>query len=63
MEQIDYARLQDAYGGKFVAIRNEQVVASADTHAELLRELRDHNLDDEDVVFEYVRPKGRAYAY
>jgi len=63
MEPIDYIRLQDSFGGKFVAIREDKVVASADTHGELVRVLKDNNLEAEDVVFEFIRPKGRVCAY
>lgn len=63
MERIDYNRLQEDYGGKFVAIRGNEVIASADTHGDLFRELKEKDLDSEDVVFEYVRPKGRICAY
>ena len=57
-ESIDYARLQDEYGGKFVATRKGEVVASGDTNAEMLRDLKEKGLDGEGLVFEYVRPKG-----
>jgi hypothetical protein len=63
MEQVDYIRLQDAYGGKFIAIRKDQIVASANSHGELVRKLKAKKLDAEDLVFEYVRPTGRACAY
>jgi hypothetical protein len=63
MEDIDYTRIQEAYGGKFVAIRKNEVIASADTHGELFRELKEKNLDSEDVVFEYIRPKGMVCVY
>jgi hypothetical protein len=62
-KQIDYASLQETYGGKFVAIREGEIVASAETHGELVRILGEKNLDNEEVVFEYVKPKGRACAY
>jgi len=62
-EPVDYIRLQDAYGGKFVAMRNGEVIASAETHGILVRVLRENNLDSEDIVFEYIRPKDRFFAY
>ncbi len=61
-ESIDYARLQDEYGGKFVAVRNGEVVASAGTDAELVRIVEENGLDGDDLVFEYVRAKDRFYA-
>ena len=59
----DYIHLQDSYGGKFVALRDDRVIASADTHGELVRELKEKGLPAEEVVFEYVRPKGMVCAY
>ena len=63
MSEYDYARLQDAYGGKHIARREDKVVASADTLGELLRILTDKGLVSEDVVVEFVRPKGVVYAH
>lgn len=63
MEPLDYIRLQDSYGGKFVALRDDRVIASADSHGELVRKLEEKKLAPEEVVFEYVRPKGRVCAY
>ena len=61
-ESIDYAHLQEVYGGKFVAVRNGEVVASAGTDAELVRIVEENSLDGDDLVFEYVRAKDRFYA-
>ena len=57
-ESIEYARLQDEYGGKHVAALDGEVVASGDTAAEMLRELKERGLDGENVAFEYVEAKG-----
>ena len=62
MSDSDYARLQDAHGGKHIARRGDKVVASADTLGDLLRILTDKGLVSEDVVVEFVRPKGVIYA-
>ncbi len=62
MSESDYARLQDAYGGKHIARRGDMVVASAHTLGELLRILKDKDRVSEDVVVEFVRPKGVIYA-
>jgi hypothetical protein len=63
MEPLDYLSLQDSYGGKHIAIRNEKVIASADTLGELVREIIEKGLPAEEVVFEYVRPKGMVCVY
>ena len=62
-ESIEYARLQDEYGGKFVALRNGEVVASGDTSAEMLRELKENGLDGESVAFEFVEAKDKIYVF
>lgn len=63
MEPVDYISLQDSYGGKHIAVRDEQVIASADTLGEVVREIKEKGLPLEEVVFEYVRPKGMVCVY
>ena len=59
---MDYAQLQERYGGKHIARRGDEVLASADTLAGLLRMLKEKGLVTGDVVVEFVRPKGVIYA-
>ncbi len=59
---MDYAKLQEKYGGQFVACRGDEVVAAARTMGELLRILKEKNLISTDVTVEHVRPKGIVYA-
>lgn len=59
---MEYAEIQDKYGGKHIARRGEEVVASAETSGELLRILKERGLISKEVVVEYVRPKGTIYA-
>ena len=59
---MDYAELQEKYGGQFVARRGDEVVAAARTLGEVLRMLREKNLISTDVTVEHVRPKGVVYA-
>jgi len=63
MEPFDYLSLQESFGGKFVALRDQEVIAAADSHGELVRQLQEKKLSLEEIVFEYVRPKGRVCAY
>ena len=60
-ESIEYARLQEAYGGKFVATRNGEVVASGDTNAEMVRELKEKGLDGQGLLFQFVWAKDTIY--
>jgi len=60
---MEYAELQERYGGQFVALRDGEVVAAAPTHGDLVRELDAKGIDVTKVVFEFVRRKDRAYAF
>ena len=62
-ESIDYARLQDEYGGKFVATLRGEVVASGETSAEMLRELKEKGLDAEGLAFQFVWAKDKFYVF
>ncbi len=63
MEWQDHAQFQEKYGGKFVATRDGQVVATGDTHGELVTALEAAGVETREVVFEYVRPQGQIRAY
>jgi hypothetical protein len=60
---MDYAELQEKYGGHFVARKGDEVVAAAKTHGDLVRELEARNVDVTQVVFEFVRRRDRVYAF
>ena len=59
---MDYASLQETYGGKYVARRGDEVLENADTLGELLQILKDNGLVSEQIVVEFVRPKDAIYA-
>ena len=60
-ESIDYARLQEGYGGKHVATLGGEVVASGDTAAEMLREVKEKGLHGEGVTFRFVEAKDTIW--
>ncbi len=62
-ESIELARLQEAYGGKYVAARGDKVVASAANLGELFQSLDARGDYTEDVVIRHVRPKGQICVY
>ncbi len=62
-ESIEYARLQDAYGGKHVATLEGKVVASGDTATEMLRELKEKGRHGEGVTFRFVEAKDKVYVF
>ncbi len=62
-ESVDYARLQEEYGGKHVATLGDKVVASGDTSADMLRDLKEKGLDGEEVVFRFVWARDKIYVF
>ena len=62
-ESVEYARLQETYGGKFVATRDGEVVASGNTNAEMLRELKEKGLHGAGVTFRFVEAKDKVYVF
>ena len=62
-ESIELARLQEAYGGKYIATRGDEVIASAGNLGELFQTLDARGDYTEDVVVRHVRPKGQICVY
>ncbi len=60
---MDYARLQELYGGQFIACRGDAVVASAPSHGELVRKLEEKGVAFTEVAFEFIRKKDQLYAF
>lgn len=56
MAQLDYMTLQERYGGLFVAERNGEVIASAETYDSLSDELERADVDWDGIVIGYVDP-------
>lgn len=59
---MDHTELQEMYGGKHIARRGDEVLEAAETLVQLLRILEAKNLISQDIVVEFVRPKGVIYA-
>ena len=62
MTNEEYAAILEEYGGKFVAERDGKVLASADTHGELVRTLKEKGLYEEEFVYRFVPPKDQFLA-
>jgi hypothetical protein len=62
-DPVDYVRLQDEYGGMYVATKDGKVIARARRYSELADALEAGGGHTEEVVVEYVRPKDRICAY
>lgn len=60
MAQGEYAELQLRYGGQYVARRDGEVVASAESYEKLIARVRERvetgSLAWSDIVIEYVDP-------
>jgi hypothetical protein len=63
MAEVDYAELQQRYGGRYVAQRNGEVVASAETYDELSEQLESAVTDWDGLIIEYVEPPGVVCVY
>ncbi len=59
---MDYTELQETYGGKHIARRGDEVLEATETLEQLLRILEAKDLISQDIVVEFVRPKGVIYA-
>lgn len=54
MAELDYMTLQQRYGGQYVATRNGEVIASAETYDELSDQLERPDMDWDGVIIGYV---------
>jgi len=63
MTEPDYAQLQARYGGQFVAHRQGQVLAHAQTYEELEHQLEVLDLQDQEIIIEYIERPDCAYVY
>ena len=63
MAEVDYAQLQQRYGGRYVARRDSEVITSADTYDELCDQLEKAAVDWSELVIEYVEPANIVCVY
>jgi len=63
MTELEYAQLQARYGGQFVAHRQGQVLAYAHTYEELQRQLEALDVQDQEIIIEYIERPDCAYVY
>lgn len=63
MAEVDYAQLQQRYGGRYVAHRNGEVIASAETYDELCDQLEQAVVSWDEVIIEYVEPAHIVCVY
>ncbi|MFH1562049.1 MAG: DUF5678 domain-containing protein [Nitrospirota bacterium] len=63
MTSETYIQLQEKYGGNFIARVEDQVVATGTTSKEMIEEVTRKNVDQSNLVFEYIEPKGTICVY
>lgn len=63
MELKTYIQLQEEYGGKFIAIREGQVLATGNTHKELVENLKKNHIERKNLTFEFIEPKDAICIY
>ena len=61
MVDVDYAQLQ--YGGRYVARRGSEVIASAEAYDALVDELESREIDWSDLIIEYIEPADTVCVY
>jgi hypothetical protein len=61
--EVDYVQLQQRYGGCFVARRDGDVIASAETYDELSEQLEEAAVEWDDLIIEYVEPGDVVCVY
>jgi Family of unknown function (DUF5678) len=59
----DYNDLQQRFGGRFIARRGNDVIASAETYDELLDTLLRMAVERAGLIVEYVYPSDRVHVF
>ena len=63
MPEAQYTLLQEKYGGRYVACRNAEVIASAETYDELTDNLESLEMDLAQLIIEYIEPVNSVCVY
>ncbi len=63
MAEVNYASLQQRYGGRYVARRGEDVIADAGTYDELTDQLEKAVTEWSDIIIEYIEPANFVCVY
>ncbi|MBI4546376.1 MAG: hypothetical protein HY707_00225 [Ignavibacteriae bacterium] len=63
MIEIDYTALQQKYGGRYIARRDGDVIANAETYDELIDRLENEGAQWEELIIEYVEPVNIVCVY
>lgn len=63
MAQMDDLKLQEQYGGRYIACRDGHVIVSAPTYDELSEHLDALGTEGNDLIIEYVEPISSIRVY
>jgi len=63
MVDLNYIELQGNYGGQYVALQEDRIVATADTYDELINQMEQQKLNWTRIVIEYVEPDHAVGIY
>jgi len=63
MAEVDYAQLQERYGGKYIAHRNGEVISSAETYDDLMDQLEESTVVWKDLIIAYIEPTNTVCVY
>lgn len=63
MTTQDYTQLQQQYGGCYVAWRDAEVIASAETYDELSDQLESLPVEGAQLIIEYIEPVSSLRVY
>jgi hypothetical protein len=63
MDNVDRIELHRRFGGRVVALHNDEVIASAVTYSELVDILTQSGADRRDLIIEYVEPADAIAIY
>jgi len=61
--EVEYAELQRLYGGRYVARRDGEVIATAETYDELGEQLHRAGVEWTELIIEYVEPAHVVCVY
>ena len=63
MAAVDYVQLQQQYGNRYVAWRDGEVIASAETYDELSNHLENLVTEWDKLIIEYIEPTHVVCVY
>ena len=59
----NYEKLQNTFGGKFIVIKNNQVITSSDSFGDIRVKPELKNIDNSQVIIQFIPKKGEIILY